>query len=106
MVAGLTAEADWAWRVGVALVVVTLIVRVSLATLLPLRPEEPSGPAVDVIEPGGVPLYVCTGCGTQLVLLRKGNDKPPRHCGEPMTFKVVAEPDGDDAAVAAEWDVT
>jgi hypothetical protein len=49
---------------------------------------------VDVVEPsGGLPVYSCTGCGTQLILLRKGNDRAPRHCGEPMRYDVVAADD-------------
>jgi predicted RNA-binding Zn-ribbon protein involved in translation (DUF1610 family) len=28
--------------------------------------------------------YYCEECGTELLLLRKGSESPPRHCGEPM----------------------
>jgi hypothetical protein len=28
--------------------------------------------------------YRCEECGTELLLLRKGSESPPRHCGEAM----------------------
>jgi len=28
--------------------------------------------------------YYCEGCGTELLLVRKGSESPPRHCGEAM----------------------
>jgi hypothetical protein len=29
-------------------------------------------------------IYWCEECGTEVLLLRKGSDAPPRHCGEAM----------------------
>lgn len=29
-------------------------------------------------------LFWCDTCGTEVLLLRAGNENPPRHCGEPM----------------------
>lgn len=29
-------------------------------------------------------IFWCQACGTELLLLRKGSEKPPRHCGEAM----------------------
>ena len=81
---------DWGPRVALGLVAAYVVVRLGVASFRPLARVERSGPAVDVVEPeGAIPVYACTGCGTQLVLLRKGNDRPPRHCGEPMTYSVV-----------------
>ncbi|MBI4729022.1 MAG: hypothetical protein HY775_05910 [Acidobacteria bacterium] len=28
--------------------------------------------------------FRCGACGTEVLLLRKGSNAPPRHCGEPM----------------------
>lgn len=28
--------------------------------------------------------YWCAECGTEMLLLRKGSESPPRHCGEAM----------------------
>ena len=54
-----------------------------LRSLAGRRPHE----ALD--EPEAVPAdvrltYWCENCGTELLLLRKGSDAPPRHCGESM----------------------
>jgi hypothetical protein len=85
------AGVSWGARAALALLAGMLVVRIGLASIAPLRPGEKSYPPVDAIEPGGIPVYACSGCGTQLVLLRKGNDRPPRHCGEPMTLTIVEE---------------
>ena len=45
-------------------------------------------PTLEVVKvpPEGVRvLYWCENCGTEVLLLRAGNENPPRHCGEPMT---------------------
>jgi hypothetical protein len=95
LIAGIAGDVDWAWRVGLGVLVAWFTVRVGVAMFRPLATAERSGPAVDVDASEGLPVYACTGCGTQLLLLRKGNDRPPRHCGEPMTLRVVAERDVD-----------
>ena len=86
-----TGVAGWGLRAALALLVASTILRIGLASIAPLRVGEKSHPPVDAIEPGGIPVYACSGCGTQLVLLRKGNDRPPRHCGEPMRLDVIEE---------------
>jgi hypothetical protein len=53
----------------------------------------PTGPAVDVREPGTLLVFACEVCGEQLVLLRKGTDAPPRHCAETMVLRRVPAPD-------------
>lgn len=45
---------------------------------VPLPEVEPASPDVRVT-------YWCATCGTEVLLLRKGSEAPPRHCGEPMT---------------------
>ncbi|MCA1834276.1 MAG: hypothetical protein ABR548_06220 [Actinomycetota bacterium] len=45
-----------------------------------IKPEE----AVPVLKTGARITFYCETCGTELLLLRKGTDNPPRHCGEPM----------------------
>lgn len=83
--------AGWGARAALAIVIATVSIRLGVGMMRPMRVNEKSHPPVDVIAPGAIPLYTCTGCGTQLVLLRKGNDRPPRHCGEPMRFDEVSE---------------
>jgi hypothetical protein len=91
-IAGWFGGLDWGPRVALGAFAAYAVIRVGIASFRPLSYAEERGPPVDVIDPdGGVPLYTCKGCGTQLVLLRKGNERPPRHCGEPMVFSVVAQ---------------
>jgi len=47
-----------------------------------------AGPPLEAIKPlpeGVRILYWCETCGIEVLLLRAGNETPPRHCGEPMT---------------------
>jgi hypothetical protein len=41
--------------------------------------------AVKPLPEGVRILFWCDNCGTEVLLLRAGNENPPRHCGEPMT---------------------
>lgn len=82
---------DWGARAALAVVIATVSIRLGFGMMRPLRVDEKNHPPVDVVDSGGIPVYTCTGCATQVVLLRKGNDRPPRHCGEPMRFDVVPE---------------
>jgi hypothetical protein len=91
LVARYAAGVSWGARAAVGLLLATLVWRWGLASMRPLRVGEKSYEPVDVVEETGVPVYSCRTCGTQLVLLRKGSDKPPRHCGEPMAYAVVPE---------------
>ena len=82
---------SWGARAAVGLLLATLVIRWGVASLRPLQVGQRTYEPVDVVEEAGVPVYACKECGTQLVLLRRGSDKPPRHCGEAMTYAVVAE---------------
>src|SRR6266702_4282609 len=82
---------SWAARAAVGLLIAALVVRWGLASMRPLQVGTKTYAPVDVVEDTGVPVYSCAECGTQLVLLRRGSDKPPRHCGEAMTYSLVAE---------------
>ena len=93
VVAHYAAGLSWGLRAAGGLLIATLVVRWGLASMRPLQVGAKTYEPVDVVEPGGVPVYSCRECGTQLVLLRRGSDKPPRHCGEAMVFLVVPEPD-------------
>jgi DNA-directed RNA polymerase subunit RPC12/RpoP len=63
------------WRVGYG----------SLASLraggthIPDGPPQPVNPAVERV------VYWCDGCGAELLLLARGAEVAPRHCGERMT---------------------
>ena len=83
--------AAWGARAALAIVIATVALRLGFGMLRPLRVDEKNHPPVDVVADGAIPLYTCTGCGTQLVLLRSGNDKAPRHCGEAMRYDEVSE---------------
>jgi hypothetical protein len=91
LVARYAGGVSWAARAAVGLLIATLVVRWGLASMRPLQVGAKSYAPVDVVEDSGVPVYSCKECGTQLVLLRRGSDKAPRHCGEAMTYAVVAE---------------
>jgi hypothetical protein len=52
----------------------------------------PTGPPVDVHEEGSLLVFACETCGEQLVLLRRGTDVPPRHCGEKMVLRRIPTP--------------
>jgi hypothetical protein len=52
----------------------------------------PTGPPVDVQEEGSLLVFACETCGEQLVLLRRGTDVPPRHCGEKMVLRRIPTP--------------
>jgi hypothetical protein len=81
----------WGLRAAGGLLIATVVLRWGVASIRPLQAGAKTYAPVDVVEPEGVPVYSCRECGTQLVLLRRGSDKPPRHCGEAMAYSVVAE---------------
>ena len=87
-------DVSWGARAAGALLISTWVIRWGYATMRPMQVGSKNFDPVDVVEPdGALPVYSCSGCGTQVVLLRKGNDRPPRHCGEPMRYSLV-DPDG------------
>lgn len=64
-----------------------LILRIGLASFGSLRsgaahvpsgPPQPLDPSLERIT------YWCAGCGAELLLLIRGAEVPPRHCGERM----------------------
>jgi hypothetical protein len=85
------ARVSWGARAAVGLLIATLVIQWGLASMRPLQVGAKAYQPVDIVEESGVPVYSCKECGTQLVLLRRGSDKPPRHCGEPMAYAVVAD---------------
>jgi hypothetical protein len=65
-----------------------LILRVGLASYGSLRAGAahiPSGPPQPVDTRTERTTYWCEGCGAELLLLVRGTEVPPRHCGERMT---------------------
>lgn len=74
-------------RYVIAVLLGVLILAVGFGTLRSLarpratvKPEE----AVPVLRAGVRVTFRCENCGTELLLVKKGTDAPPRHCGEPM----------------------
>lgn len=65
-----------------------LILRIGLASFGSLRTggaHIPSGPP-EVVDPAQERItYWCGGCGAEVLLLIRGAEVPPRHCGERMT---------------------
>lgn len=91
LVARYAGGVSWGARAAVGLLLATLVIQWGFASMRPLQTGAKSYEPVDVVEEEGVPVYSCKECGTQLVLLRKGSDKPPRHCGEAMAYAVVSD---------------
>jgi hypothetical protein len=63
------------------------ILAVGFATLRSLGRPAPHGSApadAAPIPPDVRITYWCETCGAEVLLLRKGTDSPPRHCGESM----------------------
>jgi hypothetical protein len=63
------------WRVGVA----------SLASFRRGADHIPSGEPVPVDFEVERVVYWCQGCGAEMLLLVRGTESAPRHCGERMT---------------------
>jgi hypothetical protein len=63
------------WRVGVG----------SLASFRTGAAHIPSGDPSPVDLEVERTVYWCQGCGAELLLLIRGTETPPRHCGERMT---------------------
>lgn len=63
------------WRVGTA----------SFAVLTDGGASVPSGEPTPVDTRVERTTYWCPGCGAELLLLVRGSEAPPRHCGERMT---------------------
>lgn len=63
------------WRVGIA----------SFASLRNGAAHIPDGPPTPVDTRSERVVYACGGCGAELLLLVRGTESPPRHCGESMS---------------------
>ncbi|HVL97881.1 MAG TPA: hypothetical protein VM324_01130 [Egibacteraceae bacterium] len=63
------------WRVGTA----------SFASLRNGASYVPDGPPVPIDTRTERVVYACGGCGAELLLLVRGTESAPRHCGERMT---------------------
>lgn len=63
------------WRVGIA----------SFGSLRAGAAHIPDGPPTPVDPRSERVSYSCGGCGAELLLLVRGADTTPRHCGERMT---------------------
>jgi DNA-directed RNA polymerase subunit RPC12/RpoP len=72
------------------------ILRVGQASFSSLRDGAsyiPDGPPVAVDTSVERIVYWCAGCGAELLLLIRGTETAPRHCGEKMTERAeIARP--------------
>jgi predicted RNA-binding Zn-ribbon protein involved in translation (DUF1610 family) len=74
-------------RVLFAILMAAVILAFGFGTLRSLaRPRAAPKPeeAVPVLRSGTRVTFWCETCGTELLLVRKGTDAAPRHCGESM----------------------
>lgn len=63
------------WRVGTA----------SFASLRNGAAHIPDGPPEPLDTRSHRVVYACGGCGAEVLLLVRGTETPPRHCGEKMS---------------------
>ena len=74
-------------RVLVAILMGAAIAAVGGSMLRGLSRPAPAAPSADEAQPM---LHIaritfwCENCGTELLLLKKGTEAPPKHCGEKM----------------------
>jgi hypothetical protein len=72
------------------------IYRVGVASLASFRRGAsyiPDGPPVPVDPRDERTTYWCAGCGAELLLLVRGAEVPPRHCGERMIERREVTPE-------------
>jgi hypothetical protein len=77
-----------AGRVAVAIIIAVALVSIGLGMLLSLVRRTPRNVPLPEAEAPPANLRItfwCEECGTEVLLIRKGSEAPPRHCGEPMT---------------------
>ncbi|HVL33862.1 MAG TPA: hypothetical protein VM600_09820 [Actinomycetota bacterium] len=79
-------------RIAIAIMMFLVLASIGLGMLRSLGGGRPHG---GVAAGGADPLPVapppdvritfwCENCGTEVLLLRRGSESPPRHCGESM----------------------
>ncbi len=73
-------------RILVAVVIFLVVGSIGLAMLRSLVGRTPHQPLEQIeLPPPDVRItYWCENCGTEVLLVRKGSDTAPRHCGESM----------------------
>ncbi|MCA1830250.1 MAG: hypothetical protein LC663_01855 [Actinobacteria bacterium] len=74
-------------RLAIALVIAVALCGFGIASLRSLVARGPSHaePPPPTAPPPDVRItFRCENCGTELLVLRRGSETPPRHCGEPM----------------------
>jgi hypothetical protein len=79
-----------AGRVVVAVVIAFVLVSIGLGMLLSLVRRTPRNVPLPDAEPPPADVritYYCEECGTEVLLLRKGSEAAPRHCGEAMIMR-------------------
>jgi hypothetical protein len=74
-------------RIAIAVLVGLALGSIGFGMLRSLVGRTPHQPLeqIEVPSPDVRISYLCDNCKTELLLLRKGSDAPPRHCGEAMT---------------------
>jgi hypothetical protein len=74
-------------RIAIAVVMGLALGAVGIGMLRSLVGRTPHQPLAEIeAPPPDVRItYWCENCGTEVLLLRKGSELAPRHCGESMT---------------------
>lgn len=71
-----------------AILLGALIIAIGIGTLRGFAQPSPAHSPADA-EPVRLEItritFSCESCGTEVLLLRRGSDASPRHCGEAMT---------------------
>jgi hypothetical protein len=84
-------------RLAIAVLFALAFATVGIGMLRSLR-AAPRNVPLDHVEPppaGTRVTFWCEDCGTEVLLLRKGSESAPRHCGEAMVRREeVAHPSG------------
>jgi predicted RNA-binding Zn-ribbon protein involved in translation (DUF1610 family) len=73
-------------RVFIAVVMSATMALIGIGMLRSLRsaPRSTPLPEIETPSPDVRVTFWCETCGTEVLLLRKGSESAPRHCGEAM----------------------
>ena len=73
-------------RVLIAVGAAMIIIRLGIGLLRGFVRPAPAPPPPGELRSVRI-MFRCSICGTEVLLLRKGSEAPPRHCGEAMIMR-------------------